>query len=33
VKSARRRLPGVNLLMGAVKQARQEAGLSLAQVG
>jgi tetratricopeptide (TPR) repeat protein/DNA-binding XRE family transcriptional regulator len=26
-------LPGVNLRMGAVKQARQEAGLSLAQVG
>ncbi len=29
----RRRLPGVNLRVGAVKQARQEAGLSLAQVG
>ena len=32
-KSERRRLPGVNLRPGAVKQARQEAGLSLAQVG
>ncbi len=32
-KSERRRLPGVNLRMGAVKQARREAGLSLAQVG
>ena len=30
---ARRRLPGVTLRPGAVKQARQEAGLSLAQVG
>ena len=29
----RRRLPGVNLRPGAVKQARQEAGLSLAQLG
>src|SRR5712691_9383915 len=29
----RRRLPGVNLRAGAVKQARREAGLSLAQVG
>lgn len=32
-KSERRRLPGVNLRAGAVKQARREAGLSLAQVG
>jgi tetratricopeptide (TPR) repeat protein len=32
-KSERRRLPGVNLRAGAVKQARQESGLSLAQVG
>jgi len=32
-KSGRRRLPGVNLRAGAVKQARQESGLSLAQVG
>jgi tetratricopeptide (TPR) repeat protein/DNA-binding XRE family transcriptional regulator len=32
-KSPRRRLPGVTLRPGAVKQARQEAGLSLAQVG
>jgi tetratricopeptide (TPR) repeat protein len=32
-KPERRRLPGVNLRSGAVKQARQEAGLSLAQVG
>jgi tetratricopeptide (TPR) repeat protein len=32
-KSTRRRLPGVTLKPGAVKQARQEAGLSLAQVG
>jgi tetratricopeptide (TPR) repeat protein len=32
-KSERRRLPGVNLRAGAVKQARHEAGLSLAQVG
>jgi tetratricopeptide (TPR) repeat protein len=30
---ARRRLPGVNLRPGSVKQARQESGLSLAQVG
>ncbi len=30
---ARRRLPGVTLRPGSVKQARQEAGLSLAQVG
>lgn len=29
----RRRLPGVNLKAGAVKQARLEAGLSLAQLG
>ena len=29
----RRRLPGVNLKQGAVKQARLEAGLSLAQLG
>ena len=29
----RRRLPGINLRPGSVKQARQEAGLSLAQVG
>ena len=29
----RRRLPGVNLRPGSVKQARQEAGLSLAQLG
>lgn len=29
----RRRLPGVTLRPGSVKQARQEAGLSLAQVG
>jgi tetratricopeptide (TPR) repeat protein/DNA-binding XRE family transcriptional regulator len=32
-KSSRRRLPGVTLKPGSVKQARQEAGLSLAQVG
>ena len=32
-KSTRRRLPGVTLKPGAVKQARQESGLSLAQVG
>ncbi len=32
-KPARRRLPGVTLRPGAVKQARQESGLSLAQVG
>src|SRR5947207_15080587 len=29
----RRRLPGVNLRPGAVKQARLESGLSLAQLG
>src|SRR5438132_13026088 len=29
----RRRLPGVNLKQGVVKQARLEAGLSLAQLG
>src|SRR6202158_3085538 len=32
-KSTRRRLPGVTLKPGAVKQDRQESGLSLAQVG
>ncbi|HVS50647.1 MAG TPA: helix-turn-helix transcriptional regulator [Candidatus Dormibacteraeota bacterium] len=32
-KTLRRRLPGVTLKPGSVKQARQEAGLSLAQVG
>ena len=32
-QTKRRRLPGVNLRPGAVKQARQEAGLSLAQLG
>jgi len=32
-KPSRRRLPGVTIRPGAVKQARQEAGLSLAQVG
>ena len=32
-KSERKRLPGVNLRAGSVKQARQEARLSLAQVG
>ena len=32
-KSTRRRLPGVTLKPGAVKQARHDAGLSLAQVG
>jgi tetratricopeptide (TPR) repeat protein/DNA-binding XRE family transcriptional regulator len=32
-KAPRRRLPGVTLRPGAVKQARQESGLSLAQVG
>jgi tetratricopeptide (TPR) repeat protein len=32
-KAKRRRLPGVALRPGAVKQARQDAGLSLAQVG
>jgi tetratricopeptide (TPR) repeat protein len=32
-KPERRRLPGVNLRPGAVRQARQEAGLSLAEVG
>jgi tetratricopeptide (TPR) repeat protein len=31
--AGRRRLPGINLRPGAVKQARQEAGLSLAKVG
>ena len=31
--TGRRRLPGVNLRQGAVKQARLEAGLSLAQLG
>lgn len=31
--TGRRRLPGVNLKAGAVKQARLEAGLSLAQLG
>src|SRR6266513_111522 len=29
----RKRLPGVNLRQGAVKQARSEAGMSLAQLG
>jgi tetratricopeptide (TPR) repeat protein/DNA-binding XRE family transcriptional regulator len=32
-RPARRRLPGVNVRPGTVKQARQEAGLSLAQLG
>ena len=32
-KTARRRLPGVTIKPGSVKQTRQEAGLSLAQVG
>src|SRR5258705_910674 len=32
-KPPRRRLPGVTLRPGAVKQARKESGLSLAQVG
>ncbi|MGA8922438.1 MAG: helix-turn-helix transcriptional regulator [Candidatus Dormiibacterota bacterium] len=32
-RTHRRRLPGVALRAGSVKQARQEAGLSLAQVG
>src|SRR6202163_438594 len=32
-KTARRRLPGVTIKPGSVKQARQEAGLSLAKVG
>src|SRR6202049_5403476 len=32
-KTARRRLPGVTIKPGSVKQARQEAGMSLAQVG
>ena len=32
-RTGHRRLPGVNLRPGAVKQARAEAGLSLAQVG
>src|SRR3954471_16933150 len=31
--TGRRRLPGINLRQGAVKQARLEAGLSLAQLG
>src|ERR1700681_2247076 len=31
-RTGRRRLPGINLRPGAVKQARQEAGLSLAKV-
>src|SRR5690348_18479012 len=31
--TGRRRLPGVNLKAGSVKQARVEAGLSLAQLG
>src|SRR5437899_12973884 len=33
VRTQKRRLPGVNLRPGSVKQARAEAGLSLAQVG
>ena len=32
-KTSRRRLPGVTIKPGSVKQARQEAGMSLAQVG
>jgi len=32
-QTGRRRLPGINLRPGAVKQARMEAGLSLAKVG
>lgn len=32
LRARRRRLPGINLRPGAVKQARQEAGLSLAKV-
>src|SRR5450756_146716 len=32
-KTLRRRLPGVTIKPGSVKQARQEAGMSLAQVG
>jgi tetratricopeptide (TPR) repeat protein len=32
-RAGRRRLPGVDLRPGAVKQARKESGLSLAQVG
>ena len=32
-QAGRRRLPGINLRPGAVKQARQDAGLSLAKVG
>jgi tetratricopeptide (TPR) repeat protein len=32
-KTTRRRLPGVTIKPGSVKQARQEAGMSLAQVG
>ena len=31
--TGRRRLPGINLRQGAAKQARLEAGLSLAQLG
>src|SRR5690348_18317347 len=31
--TGRRRLPGVNLRAGSVKQARLEAGMSLAQLG
>src|SRR5579872_1445361 len=31
--TGRRRLPGVNVRQGAVKQARLESGLSLAQLG
>src|SRR5258707_10768303 len=31
--TGRRRLPGINLRPGSVKQARAEAGLSLAQLG
>src|SRR5437899_11372205 len=33
VRTQKRRLPGVNLRPGSVKQARAEAGLILAQVG
>src|SRR6202140_2785478 len=32
-KTTRRRLPGVTIKPGSVKQARHEAGMSLAQVG
>src|ERR1700686_5691184 len=32
-KTTRRRLPGVTIKPGSVKQPRQEAGMSLAQVG